>query len=147
MKMESVLPVVVRDAEFPAETFANLLMCDDNSVPDITVELDFHLSNYHRQHMTLPLSQLKAFCHQQGCGMYFACDGVQNDKKVHGVMFASNLPKGYNHLFSLRIPIDQLMTTSPTVQADVYLYIPPIDKEKLFGTAPTDKSGANFKLP
>ena len=146
MSMEAVLPVVVIDPEFPAETFANLMMCDDGSVPDVTIELDFHLSNYHRHKITMPLSQLKAFCRQQGCSLYFACDGVQKDK-TRGVMFASNLPKGYNHLFSLRIPTEQLTTEAPTVQADVYLYIPPIDKEKLFGTAPTKKSGANFKLP
>ncbi len=146
MSMEAVLPVVVIDPEFPAETFANLMMCNDGSVPDVTIELDFHLSNYHRQKVTMPLSQLKAFCRQQGCNLYFACDGVQKDK-TRGVMFASNLPKGYNHLFSLRIPTEQLISEAPTVQADVYLYIPPIDKEKLFGTAPTKKSRANFKLP
>ena len=146
MSMEAVLPVVVIDPEFPAETFANLMMCDDGSVPDVTIELDFHLSNYHRQKLAMRLSQLKAFCRQQGCSLYFACDGVQKDK-TRGVMFASNLPKGYNHLFSLRIPTEQLTTEAPTVQADVYLYIPPIDKDKLFGTAPTKKSGANFKLP
>lgn len=146
MSMEAVLPVVVIDPEFPAETFANLIMCDDGSIPNVTIELDFHLSDYHRQKLTMPLSQLKAFCRQQGCNLYFACDGVQKDK-TRGVMFASNLPKGYNHLFSLRIPTEQLTTEAPTVQADVYLYIPPIDKEKLFGTAPTKKSGANFKLP
>ena len=146
MSMEAVLPVVVIDPEFPAETFANLMMCDDGSVPDVTIELDFHLSNYHRHKITMPLSQLKAFCRQQGCSLYFACDGVQKDK-TRGVMFASNLPKGYNHLFSLRIPTEHLSIEVPTVQADVYLYIPPIDKDKLFGTAPTKKSGANFKLP
>lgn len=146
MSMEAVLPVVVIDPDFPAETFANLMMCDDASTPEVMMELDFHLSNYHREKVTMPLSQLKAFCRQQGCNLFFACDGVQKDK-IRGVMFASNLPKGYNHLFSLRIPIDQLTSATPIVQADVYLYIPPIDKDKLFGTAPTQKSGAKFKLP
>lgn len=146
MNMEAVLPVVVRDIEYPAETFANLLMCDDSSVPDVDIELDFHLSDYHHQHITMPLSQLKAFCRQEGCSFYFACDGVQSEE-VRGVMFASNLPKGYNHLFCLRIPTEQLMSPTPMIQADVYLYIPPTTKEKLFGTAPTKKSGVNFKLP
>ena len=146
MSMEAVLPVVVIDPEFPAETFANLMMCDDCTVPDATIELDFHLSNYHRQKVSMPLSQLKSFCRQQGCNFFFACDGVQKEK-ARGVMFASNLPKGYNHLFSLRVTTEQLTSATPTVQADVYLYIPPIDKEKLFGIAPTKKSGANFKLP
>ena len=146
MSMEAVLPVVVVDPEFPAETFANLMMCDDSSVPDVTMELDFHLSNYHRHRVTIPLSQLRAFCRQQGCNLYFACDGVQKEK-ARGVMFASNLPKGYNHLFSLRTPTEQLTSTAPIIQADVYLYIPPINKEKLFGTVPTKKSGVNFKLP
>ena len=146
MSMEAVLPVIVNDPEFPAESFANLMMCDDASVPDVTVDLDFHLSDYHRQQLSIPLSQLKGFCRQQGCGLYFACDGIRKEI-VRGVMFASNLPKGYNHLFSLQIPQDQITSSTPTVKADVYLYIPPVDKDKLFGTAPTKKSGANFKLP
>ena len=146
MTIDAVLPMVVLDPEFPAESFANLMMCDDNSVPDVTIDLNFHLSNYHKERVSMPLSQLKAFCHQQGCNLYFACDGIQNEK-VRGVMFACNLPKGYNHLFSLRAPTEQLTSSSPTIQADVYLFIPPISKEKLFGTAPQKKSGANFKLP
>lgn len=146
MSMETVLPVVVIDPEFPAETFANLMMCDDGSTPEVMMELDFHLSNYHREKVTMPLKQLKAFCRQHGCNLYFAYDGVQKDK-FRAMMFASNLLKGYNHLFSLRVPTNQLTSVTPTVQADVYLYIPPIDKDKLFGTAPTKKSGANFKLP
>lgn len=146
LSMEAVLPIIVIDQDFPAETFANLIMCDDKSVPDVKIDLDFHLSNYHRERVSMPLSQLKAFCHQQGCNLYFACDGIQNEK-VRGLMFASNLPRGYNHLFSLRVPTEQLTSSSPTIQADVYLYIPPINKEKLFGIAPQKKSGANFKLP
>ena len=145
MKMEAVLPVVVCDSEYPAESFANLMMCDDTSVPDVTMELDFHLSDYHRERITIPISQLKAFFRQQGCNLYFASSGVQKEK-VHGVLFASNLPKGYNHLFSIHIPIDQLTSSTPKVQSDVHLYIPPINKEKLFGTAPTKKSGAKFNL-
>ena len=46
MTIDAVLPMVVLDPEFPAETFANLMMCDDNSVPDVTIDLNFHLSNY-----------------------------------------------------------------------------------------------------
>lgn len=146
MAMETVQPVVVNDPEFPAETFANLMMCNDTSVPDVIMDLDFHLSDYHRKQVTMPLSQLKAFCRQQGCKFYFACDGIR-DGVVRAVTFASNLSKGYNHLFSLRIPAEQLTSQSPTVHGDVYLYIPPIEKSKLFGTAPTKKSGVNFKLP
>lgn len=145
MNLDAVLPVVVNDSGFPAETFANLMMCDNESVPEVTVELDFHLSNYHREKMNMPLSRLKAFCRQQGCGLFFACDMVK-EGKLRGVMFASNLPKGYNHLFSLRTSIDQFGKDSPKVSADVYLYIPPVEKSKLFGIAPTKKSGAKINL-
>lgn len=146
MTIEAVLPIIVQEAEHPAESFANLMMCDNTSVPDVTMDLDFHLSDYRREHVTLPLTRLKALCRQQGCNFYFACDGTQKES-VRGLFFASNLPKGYNHLFSLRIPTEQIISATPTVHADVYLYIPPIDKDKLFGTAPDKKSGAKFKLP
>ena len=143
---EAILPVIVNDIEFPAESLANLINCDDSSLPDVNMELDFHLSNYHREIVSMPLSQFKAYCRQQGCALYFACDGVKGDV-IRGVLFASNLPKGYNHLLSLRIEKSQLCSSSPTVKADVYLYIPPIDKEKLFGIAPTKKSNVKLKLP
>ncbi len=146
MSMETVQPELVIAPEFPAETFANLMMCDDIRIPDVYMELDFHLSDYHRQHITMPLSQLKSFFRQQGCQQYFSFSGVQNGL-ARGVIIVSNLSKGYNHLFSVHIPEVQLMAATPSVQADVYLYIPPISKEKLFGIAPTKKSNANFKLP
>lgn len=146
LALESVQPVVVRSKDYPAETFANLLECNDTSVPDINMVLDFHLSNYHRKTLTLPLSRLKAVCRQNGCEFYFACNGV-NGNKVRGVLFASNLSKGYNHMISVTIPMDQLTADSPTVHADVYLYIPPIEKSKLFGITPKRKSNAKFKLP
>ena len=146
MTLDAVLPVVVNDTLFPAESFANMMICDDLSVPDITINLDFHLSNYHHRKISMPLSQLKSFCRQNGCEMYFACDIVK-DGNARGIMFASNLPKGYNHLFSLRTTTEQLAQDIPTINADVYLYIPPVNKEKLLGTAPVKKSGAQFKLP
>ena len=146
MNIEAIMPVVVNDNEFPAESFANLMMCDDLSVPDVNMELDFHLSNYHRERMTIPLRQLKSFCRHHRCGLYFASDAVSGDN-AHGLLVASNLPNGYNHLFCLSIDRNQIMSDSPKVKADVYLYIPPIDKSKLFGVAPTKKSNAKFKLP
>lgn len=146
LNIETVQPVVVNELDFPAETMANYMMCDNSSVPDVMLELDFHLSNYHRQLIKLPLSRLKEYCRQQGCNFYFACDGTRKDV-IRGVMFVSNLAKGYNHLFSIRMNKEQISEAQPKLQADVYLYIPPISKEKLFGTAPTKKSGANFILP
>ena len=146
MTLDAVLPVVVNDTLFPAESFANMMICDDLSVPDITINLDFHLSNYHHRKISMPLSQLKSFCRQNGCEMYFACDIVK-DGNARGIMFASNLPKGYNHLFSLRTTTEQLAHDIPTIKANVYLYTPPVNKEKLLGTAPVKKSGAQFKLP
>ena len=138
--------MIVNDIEFPAESLANLINSDDSSLPDVNMELDFHLSNYHREIVSMPLSQFKAYCRQHGCALYFACDGVKGDV-IRGVLFASNLPKGYNHLLSLRIEKSQLCSSSPSVKADVYLYIPLIDKAKLFGIAPTKKSNVKLKLP
>ena len=147
LEIESVLPVVVNDVEqFPIETFANMMMCEDTSVPDVTMELNIHLSDYRCVAVTLPLSHLRAFCYQQGCNLYFACNGVRNEQ-IGGVMFASNLTKGYNHLFTIRTTKSDLQSNIPVVISDVYLYIPPIDKEKLFGIPPKKKSGANFRLP
>lgn len=146
LRMEGVMPVPVREKAFPIETFANMIMCDKAIVPDAIVELDFHLSDYHHKHVRTSMSTLKSFCRQQGCELFFACDGMANGK-AHGLLMMTNLPKGYNHLFSIGCPTEQLVAENPMLQADVYLFIPPISKEKMFGIAPKKKSNANFKLP
>ena len=69
------------------------------------------------------------------------------EKDISAIFFASNLPKGYNHLFCIKTDKEQLDADNPVIKADVYLYIPPIDKSKLFGTTPTKKSGIKFFTP
>lgn len=140
MTLETVVPVIVSSEEHPAETFANLMLAERSVVPDASVRLDIHLSNYHREQMTIPLSQLTGYCQQQGCNIFFACSGIENDT-VRGMLFASNTAQGYNHLFSARIPVSQLTAPKPEVQIAAYLYIPPVDESHLFGKMPTKKSG------
>ena len=146
LRMESVLPVVVNSTEYPTETLANYMMCEDESVPDALMDMTIHLSDYHNQKVNIPMSMLRTFLKEKGCDMYFACD-TERKGNIHGMMFASNLPKGYNHLISLNMDISQFKEEHPLVKADMYLYIPPLEKSKLFGKEPTKKSGAKFKLP
>lgn len=143
MTLEDVVPAIVSDINHPAESFANLMIACDRNVPDVQMELDFHLSNYLRKTVSLPLSKLRDYLHTQGCDLYFACSGYTKDT-VRGMLFANNPAKGYNHLFSLNICSKHLQDKHPKVKADVYLYIPPIDKSRLFGKTPTKKSGVNI---
>lgn len=143
MTLEDVIPAVVRDSEHPVESFANLMMSDDRTLPDVRLSLDFHLSDYHRQQLAVPLSQLKDYLQQQGCSIYFACSAVTKEH-LKGMLLAHNIREGYDHLFSLTLPVRQLTDKAPVAQAAVYLYIPPIDKSKLFGKTPTKKSGAKI---
>ena len=140
------MPVVVNSTEYPTETLANYMMCEDESVPDALMDMTIHLSDYHNQKVNIPMSMLRTFLKEKGCDMYFACD-TERKGNIHGMMFASNLPKGYNHLISLNMDISQFKEEHPLVKADMYLYIPPLEKSKLFGKEPTKKSGAKFKLP
>ena len=143
MTLETVVPFITISNDYPAETMANLLLSDELAVAGTRLKLDFHLSDYHREVVDVTAFQLRDFCRREGCKIYFAYRGM-SDGVVRGTLMMSNLAKGYNHLFSLRIPADQLTATGPVIQADVYLYIPPIDKSKLFGKTPTKKSGAKI---
>ncbi len=143
MTLEDVVPFITISSDFPAETMANLLLSDEVAVAGTRLNLDFHLSDYHREVVSVTAFQLRDFCRREGCKLYFAYRGTA-DGLVRGTLMVSNLAKGYNHLLSLRMPADQLTATEPEIQADVYLYIPPIDKSKLFGKAPTKKSGAKI---
>lgn len=143
MTLEDVVPFITISSDYPAETMANLLLSDEVAVAGTRLKLDFHLSDYHREVIGVTAYQLRDFCRREGCKLYFAYRGTA-DGLVRGTLMVSNLAKGYNHLLSLRMPADQLTATEPELQADVYLYIPPIDKSKLFGKAPTKKSGAKI---
>ena len=127
----------------PAESFANLMLGNDASLPDVQLSMDFHLSDYHRKQLVIPLRQLKCFSEAQGDQIFFASSG--NLKNVaHGMLFIRNSAKGYNHLMSISIPLDDITSQRPVVNAAVYLFIPTIDKSHLFGNVPTKKSGAKI---
>lgn len=143
MTLEDVVPTVVENEEFPIESLANLMVASEGLVPDAMMHLDFHLSDYHRQELSMPMSRLRHFLNNQGCTTYFACSGISKDC-VNGMLLVNNSAKGYNHLLSLKLPINQIGSKQPEVKAAVYLYIPPIDKSRLFGKTPTKKSGAKI---
>lgn len=141
--LDDVSPAIVVDSCHPAETLADIMMTTDPRVPDITLTLDFHLSDYSRKKLSLSFRQLKDFCHQRGCKLYFACREL-TEKRIRGTLIVSNRPRGYNHLFSINMPREQLTATQPEASASVYLYIPPIEKPKLYGKDPNAKSGAKW---
>lgn len=143
MTIEDVQPSIVIDTEHPTESFANLMLATTENVPNVLMKLDFHLSDYHHDNRVIPLNQLQDFLHKQGCSIYFASKGIVKEE-LRGMLFVHNDAKGYNHLLSLRLPIAQLTSTQPEVQAAVYLYIPPLDKSHLFGKTPVKKSGAKI---
>lgn len=141
--LDDASPTIVVDSCHPAETLADMMMTTDPRVPDITLTLNFHLSDYSRQKLSLSFRQLKDFCQQRGCKLYFACSEL-TDKRIRGTLIVSNRPRGYNHLFSINMPREQLTATHPEATASVYLYIPPIEKHKLYGKEPNAKSGAKW---
>lgn len=143
MVLEDVVPALVSDEDHPIETFTNLVMADNMESPDANTEIDFHLSDYHRKKLNIPLSQLKAFCTAQGDNLYFAFSNMTSEQ-IKGVLFAVNAAKGYNHLFSITMPKQELVDANPTMDIHAYLFIPPISKEKLFSKTPTKKSGAKI---
>ena len=143
VKVEEVVPQVVVSNDYPNESFSNLMMAYPYSLSQTSLILDFHLSDYHRQQLSVSAHQLHNFCSQQGSKVYFACSGIKDDM-INGVLLVNNTAKGYNHLFTLRMPVEQLTASQPVIHGDAYLYIPPIDKTKLFGKTPTRKSGAKI---
>lgn len=143
MKIETVAPTITLSDEHPAETFANLMLADDATLPDVMMHLDFHLSDYHRLELQLPLSSLKDFLLQEGCRLFFAYSGTIKEQ-ARGILFVHNAAEGYNHLLSLSLPAASLTEKSPEVKAAVYLYIPNVDTSHLFGKMPTKKSGAKI---
>lgn len=144
MVMEDILPVVVIDGEHPAESLGNLLMAGDGAVADVLLTLDFHLSSYHRRQLSIPMSRLRTTLTGEGCKLFFAGSGV-NGGYAHGILFVVNAARGYNHLLNISMPLEQLTAFQPQAKADVYLYIPPIDKSHLYGKLPDKKSGEKFK--
>ena len=141
--LDDVSPTIVVDSCHPAETLADMMMMADEHVPDVTLTLDIHLSDYSRQKLTLSFRQLKDFCHQRGCKLYFACSEL-TDKQIRGTLIVSNRARGYNHLISIKMSRNELSDNQPKAMANVYLYIPPIEKPRLYGKEPNVGSGAKW---
>ena len=139
-QLEAVIPCIVVDNEHPAETFANLMMSSDDNIPEVIINLDVHMSDYHRKQLSLPFYMLKEFLISQGCQMFFA-NSSSSEEVQRAILFVHNPTRGYNHLLSMKIPTEQLTVKHPQVEAAVYLYIPSISKDRLFGKTPKKKSG------
>lgn len=141
--LEAVLPTILIDKEHPSESLANLMLGNDPGIPNVQLAMDFHLSDYHRHQVVIPIKQLKTFCEEQGDQIFFASSGIVKGI-ARGMLFIHNSAKGYNHLLRIGIPLDQITSPQPVVEAAVYLFIPPIDKSHLFGNIPAKKSGAKI---
>ena len=141
--IEEVVPEIVVDSIFPSESLANLMMNNDMSIPDVVMNIDFHLSDYNKQSLSMPLSLLKDFFYYNRCNIYYACC-VPGKEETQGYLVVNNYSEGYNHLINVSIPNSNLMESNPEVHGTAYLYIPQLEESKLFGKIPIKKSGAKI---
>lgn len=135
MTFESVMPFAICSTDFPSESLANLLLCQASNIADAQLTAHFHLSDYHRDTLELPMSQLRHFLERQGCQLFFASSGTSHGQTT-GMLLALDRARGYNHLFNVSMPVEELNRQQPQLKADIYLYIPLLSLEKIYGTAP-----------
>lgn len=73
---------------------------------------------------SLPLSQLLAFCHAEGCEPYVGIERI-DQKQVSGCLILINRAMGYNHVGYFELPLSALSAESrATLTLELFAYVP-----------------------
>ena len=140
---EDTIPVMICSTDYPAESMANLVLGDDDTLPEADISLDVHLSDNSRQSVETTTNSLRRYFASQGCSLYYASRGTEDDTQ-RGILFVSNPALGYNHLINLKASVSSMDEERPQLQGVAYFYIPSIDEARLYGKTPDRKSGARI---
>ncbi len=126
------------DNTHKAESMSNILLAPE-SLPDANITVIFSMSTYREETVDISYRQLYDFCVSNGCEPYFGYEGVANDM-ASGTLIMHNKKSGYNHIFYIQCPVQELGKSSAKMKGRGYIYTPSSNVRTLFGTPSEEKS-------
>ena len=137
------IPSLLLDITFPIESCANLML-------DIDTDGDYQLTfrqilyGFKQKQFSTSLKQWLAFCHSQGCKLYFGVEKMSSTE-VRASVIAVNELAGYNHVMFVKIPFNVIDNKKGVIEAQVHTYVPMHNVTSLFGSYKKNKK-KKFKI-
>lgn len=106
----------------PLHTVTNILLTGiyDRELP-MSVTLDRY--GYKTSDLKVPLQKFIALCRMEGCNMYVGVKS-RSENEISAVVFAYNGDMAYNHVLSVKFPMNILKGGDDVITARLYAYIP-----------------------
>ena len=110
------------DNQYIGESMSNLLMAPA-SLPKAPLTTKFSLSTYREESVSADYNQLYDFCIASGCEPFFGYEGITNGM-ASGTLIMHNQQSGYNHVFYVQCPAEEIGKEGAHLKATGYIYIP-----------------------
>ena len=130
------------DPAHPAESMSNLLL-SPAALPEAQLTVNFAMSTYREETVDTDYRQFFDFCIANGCEPFFGYEGV-TDGMASGTLIMHNKKSGYNHIFYIQCPVQQIGQKGAHLKGTGYIYTPTSNVKDLFA-APSKGRSKSYK--
>ncbi len=110
------------DSKSPVHSVTNILLTGIFE-RDIPMHLTVNRYGYSSTKADVTLQQFVSLCKAEGCSLFVGIK-THDEKEITAVVFAFNSKLAYNHVLSVRFPLDILSGANKPMEATAYAYIP-----------------------
>ena len=134
---------LVYDNKYIAESMSNLILAPA-ALPKAPLTVTFALSTYRNESVSANYSQLYDFCIASGCEPFFGYEGV-SDGMASGTLIMHNRNSGYNHIFYIQCPVEEMGKAGVHLKGTGYIYIPSSNIKNLLAS-PSKGHSKSYKF-
>lgn len=133
---------LIYDSAHPAESMSNLLL-SPAALPEAHLTMSFVLSTYREETVDADYRQFFDFCIANGCEPFFGYEGMV-DGMASGTLIMHNKKSGYNHIFYIQCPVQQIGQKETQLKGTGYIFTPTSNVKDLFA-APSKGRSKSYK--
>ena len=115
----------------PARSTRNLFCVSDPLFDQATISIRFTMYDMSVEEVKVGLPDFLDFCRQKGCEPYVGIESF-DDQEVKASVFMYDRASGYDHIFTVSIPTNQVGASNCNVSARGSLYSPTTNVTTLF---------------
>ena len=130
------------DSAHPSESMSNLLL-SPAALPEAHLKVNFAMSTYREETVDTDYRQFFDFCIANGCEPFFGYEGMV-DGMASGTLIMHNKKSGYNHIFYIQCPVQQIGQKGAQLKGTGYIFTPTSNVKDLFA-APSKGRSKSYK--
>lgn len=128
---------LVSSSDHPIESAANMMLSQETD-GDYSLCINQLSYGFKKTTFSVPLKQWIAFCQETGCELYFGVEGMEEEKEdgqmLDVVVLAVNKKENYNHVLTIRIPMEAIQHQQGELEARLYPYVPMHNVANMFAS-------------